>query len=51
MLTIGKRFEEAGAVTLSLAGKFSGGCIVELRRAMVREQRDGRDRYFACASD
>jgi len=39
MLTIGKRFEEAGAVTLSLAGKFSGGCIGELRRAIDAARR------------
>lgn len=32
--TIAKRIDDAGGVTLMIAGKFSGGCLGELRRAI-----------------
>jgi anti-anti-sigma regulatory factor len=34
MQTIAKRIDGAGAVTLMIAGKFSGGSLGELRRAI-----------------
>jgi len=39
MQSIAKRFDGAGAVTLVIAGKFSGGCLGELRRAIEGAQR------------
>lgn len=39
MVKIETQFDTAGAVTLTLAGKCSGGCLGELRRAIDRARR------------
>lgn len=39
MVKIETQFDAAGAVTLTLAGKCSGGCLGELRRAIDRARR------------
>jgi hypothetical protein len=42
MITIAKQLDPAGPVTLSLAGKCSGGGLGELRRAIDRARRMGK---------
>jgi hypothetical protein len=39
MVKIASRLDGAGAVTLLLAGKCSGGCLGELRRAIDKARR------------
>ncbi len=43
MLTIGKQFDEPGGVTLSLAGKFCGSSLGELRRAIDGARRKHKE--------
>jgi hypothetical protein len=41
--TIARRIDGAGGVTLMIAGKFGGGCLGELRRAIEGAQRTHKE--------